>query len=670
MSEEISEAARALIKQEAEILGEVVTSLKEQREHYFERSAIESKRARELTSKIVAARRDEDKAMLASDEAVSHALEQRNRQTLKALEKQIKRPYFGRILLEENAANGSTRQIEYKIGFSANPDCRIIDWRKAPISKLFYEYKEGEEYSEEIQGVERNGKVTLRNTFEIENSALKRISCRLGTFEKRGDDWAKIGGLSPVLEPSSAGRMPEVLALITAEQFQSITSEAKSAVLIQGVAGSGKTTVALHRLAWLLDPDNAGLDAAQCIVIVLTNSLKQYIINTLPQLGLEEVRVKTFSEWSLENIKRILPQYIDENGAIRRPASPTPTSIDRLKRSMAILNTLDERFKRDKLGLGDLVCKLLDDPAELIRNDETKLIDRSLVEAARARSLQNQSEMALDPADEALIIRASQLISGGLSLPDGRFGHYQHIVVDEVQDLSATELAAILPAVKNPSDVTIVGDVSQRIDVHSTFPGWDRLRRFWDEKESVAQYFSLTVSHRSTLQIMKLADYVQRRSTVGTGRQGRVPIWFHAQKEQLGIRSVIQWLSTALERFPSMLTAVLCRTEADAKFAASMLRPTFGEMVRVAGHGDFSFDAGIIVSDIKQVKGLEFYNVLVWNPSEKNYPKDDPISSNLLYVAITRAQENLCLVTWGKPATALPNRNSPLIRPIDVRSEE
>lgn len=169
-----------LITDEVQTLQNVISSLKNQLDNAEQRIRTEAIRARDLTSQIVAATREEDKAMLASDEAVSHGLWEQKREEIELLTKQIQKPYFARIVLnEEDLDSGKEKIIEYKLGFSANTDCRIIDWRKAPISKLYYEYKEGDDYSEEILGRERVGKVVLRNRVDISQGILTGVTNRL-----------------------------------------------------------------------------------------------------------------------------------------------------------------------------------------------------------------------------------------------------------------------------------------------------------------------------------------------------------------------------------------------------------------------------------------------------------------------------------------------------------
>jgi len=254
-----------------------------------------------------------------------------------------------------------------------------------------------------------------------------------------------------------------------------------------------------------------------------------------------------------------------------------------------------------------------------------------------------------------------------------RPGSYRQLVVDEVQEFGSPELAALVSSVDELSGLTIVGDVNQRMSSKS-FPGWEKLRQHWDLSHSMSRFLSLTVSHRSTLEIMNLAQHViEAPSELTAGRRGRPPIWFHARREDHGIPAAIKWLNTAIERYPNSVTAVICRNPAEAKHVLSLLRPTFGAAVRLGDEDAFSFEDGILVSDVASVKGLEFANVLIWNPSTGAYPQGEE-DRNALYVAITRAEENLCIASWGRPTGFLPALNSAkagkLVRVYDLSVED
>jgi DNA helicase-2/ATP-dependent DNA helicase PcrA len=631
----------------------------------------ENQRARALTAQIHETRRAEDKALLASDEAVSHGLKDSKREEIDTLTKQLENPYFARIVLEEDDVKETTRTIEYKLGFSANPELRIIDWRKAPISKLYYEYKEGDSYLEEILGRERSGVVTLRNRIDVERGSLKAVHNRFGTFywNPKSGCWEATSG-NAHRRKSTDSQLPEILSLISAEQFRSITVDADTAILIQGVAGSGKTTVAIHRLAWLLHNENSPLKPDECVFLMLSPALRRYVENSLPSAGIKGIGVRTYHEWVARTLKKLQPST---DFSLDRPLTPPPAAVQRIKRSLAILKALEKHCSatpsREPCTIESLkrdILSVLERPEVLIEADETRLINRETVRDTRDWTSNNFAAGVYDWSDDALLLRAVQMRTSGVINEKGEFGTYGHIIVDEVQDLSPVELSTVIGAVKHHKDLTLVGDTAQNIDQHGSFPGWERLRKHWNFTGEMSQYVSLEVSYRSTQQIMRLANHIQQGTGVKGGRTGRTPIWFKCRNESHGIEYVLKWLSKAVELYPTMVTAVICATPEEAKFAYKMLQPTFGPLVRLGDAYSFSFEEGILVTDVKQVKGLEFFSVLLWNPSNQSYGTNE-YGRNLLYVAVTRAEENLCLVTWGRWAAALPPFGvSKLVRSMDM----
>ena len=656
----------ALLNEESGTLEEVLESLRKQLATARVVFSGEEERTRELTANLVATRRLEDKVQLVSDEAVSHALKTQKGVDIKTLERQIPSPYFARIKLREEV-DGKEREFEYRIGSAANGDCRIVDWRKAPLSKLYYEYREGDEYCEEIQGRERHGTVTMRNRVDIKQCQLKSVECRHGAFNFKDGQW-HCGAAAG--ERKSYGELPGILALISAEQFRSITEDAKSTVLIQGIAGSGKTTVALHRLSWLINEAAREIKPQDALVLCISPVLKRYIINSLPQLDLEGVKVRSYSEWAglqLVSAASLPPTFFNAD-KVNRVVESCPHGIERVKRSLALLRTIEAlaHKARDRgvvMQSTDLLLDALSDHRTLIERDETKLLDRDLIAQTYTRTQELFSQALLDEADEALLLRISQILSVASA------ARLKHLVVDEVQDLAPPQLATLIASVESANALTLVGDVAQQLDRSASFPGWDKLRRYWELKDSIATYVTLSVSHRSSLPIMRLADHVQRRDATQRGRPGRVPIWFKSRDEQLAIGAAIEWLEKAVQRYPTAITAVLCGDMAEAKYVLGLLRPTFGDSARLGDPNNFDFAEGIVVSTVRAVKGLEFCNVLIWNPNSKRYP-DTPLSQNELYVAITRAEENLCIVTWQRPSALLPAFGSILVRGIEVEPEE
>lgn len=660
----LSDESRQSIREEETIFKGVATSLRTQLEDAENKLYEENKRARSLTSQIRETSRAEDKALLASDEAVSHGLKDSKKLEIERLKKQIKHPYFARIKIEEELDNGKLHTIEYKLGFSANIDLRIIDWRKAPISKLYYEYKEGEEFIEEILDRERIGKILLRNRIEVENYNLVGIENRHGSFHWDAEtaSW-KEASRSHRGSAKKSGQLPEVLSLITPEQFRSITVDANSAILIQGIAGSGKTTVALHRIAWLLHEDNSDLKQDGVLCIVRSPVLRSYIENSLPSVGLAGLSIKAYHEWACSQITSN-----SESVRVNRPSQSSPLSIRKTKRSFALLQTI-ENLAPFSLGssnvraeLEALLLDILQRPNLVLEHDSEGHLTPETINQTLEHSRKNFSAGALDWEDDALLLRIRQLSNYTL----GTMRTWDHIMVDEVQDLSPVELATLIGAVKSHKGLTLVGDTSQSLDPSNAFPGWKRLCSQWQFTDDMSQYISLEVSHRSTLPIMRLADYVQGHIGPRSGRAGRTPIWFRCKHEAQGIEYGIKWLNKATKLYPNSLVCVLCPNMREAHTTFRLLEPTFRNTIRLGEPNSFSFDEGIVVTDVAQVKGLEFHSVLLWNPSRVHYPTDT-LGRNSLYVAITRAEENLCIVSWTAPSKALPPfYTSPLIRRQDV----
>lgn len=741
MSTELSSEVQTLITEEEEILKALYDSLHTQLSRVKHRLEIESDRARDLTSQIVAATRAEDKQVLASDEAVSHRLSGMQRDEVRRLEELLQRPYFARIVLEEERQNGNVEKVEYKLGLQSNVECRIVDWRRGPISRLYYEYKEGDEYAEEIQGRERIGRILVRNKVEIRDGELIKISCRHGDFEKKAGEWQPATTYRTRTAQSYA-RLPDVLSLITPEQFRTITEDADTAVIIQGVAGSGKTTVALHRLAWLLHESNSALKPDEVLIVVRSGALRTYIRESLSLLQIAGVSVLSYVEWAARTLKRIesfpdttsLPSTYNHSG---------PPGIVRLKRSLALVQALEEYVQGQRARLKELidrsvpwsllpvsarqeylgavvkdnfpplavlqmllaaiestkrhartaelsvlesvhgqlgrvahrlelyredVLRVLETPDVVLRFDETRLLDHQLLQSSADHLRQSYGAGIFDADDEAIFFRLLQLKNGHVAKTETSNGVYRCLIADEVQDFSPMELATVIGAVDDVSRLTLVGDTAQEVRAESSFPGWEKLRQHWKFRDSLSKHISLTVSHRSTLSIMRLGDYVLGTERTTGGRPGKPPLWFRCLTEDTGVTEAINWLKRVSERYIGGLILVLCRHQPEAREVVGLLEPSFGPTVRLGDSDTFSFDEGILVSDVSQVKGLEFQNVLIWNPSCKNYPLQDH-SRRLLYVAITRAEENLCLVTWGQESKLLPDPGSKVVRCIEEELE-
>lgn len=711
-----------LLNEEEAILQSVLSELKKQTLSGTQRLHVEAAKARDLTARIVSTRRDEDKQLIASDEAVAHRLTGMKRDELESISRLGESPYFARIVLEEEVEGQSPKRIEYKIGRESNIDCRIVDWRKAPISRLYYEYREGDEYCEVIQGRERTGKILLRRRVQIEEGELKHVSCIAGDFVKEGGEWNPAQGRR---KRGPSGRLPDVLSLITKEQFKAITSDADAAVLLEGVAGSGKTTVALHRLSWLLHQKDFDLRKENSIVLAKSRVLIAYIAASLQELGLDGVTVISYDEWLEKRLAPLISPVTFINSA-DEDASP-PLGALRVLRSRALLEAIEqyaasqrervimhlgERFPWNRVenqarrlfesfrSTDDGVLKLIDDLLEFLKSptlldlqehllslkrrltlyledfelvlknasaivsaDETKLLDVETVIAIAAEATNRiKEDRSINELEAPLIYYLAQL-----KLKGSTSGLADSVTVDETQDFSAAELATIINSANGERGLTLAGDAAQAVTAGTSFIGWKKLREHLGAGSS--RYISLTVSHRSTRTIMNLAEFVHGERRAVSGRDGSKPVWYKCFTEDRAMRETIGWLTKAAESDPGAITAVLCRSYSEAAHVHSLLKPAFGPAVHLWNNSSFSFEEGIVVSPVVLTKGLEFPRVLIWNPSASAYPAAEK-ARRVLYVALTRAEDELALVTFDKPSPLLPSPYSKLIDCIEEEADE
>ena len=292
-------------------------------------------------------------------------------------------PYFAHIVLSEN-----NRVRNLLIGnqncFSTHLPCPIVDWKNAPISKIFYRYREGDEYVEDIGEKELEGELIKRRMLLIENGNLMRINWPGGILEDLSSEqggsnnWRLVSQKTPRLESGHGKTLEEIkvtgksslnaggktdlsfsgyrvdkhlrqiTALVDPQQFEIITHSDYGIILIQGGAGSGKTTVALHRLAYLMTKKPQYFKPKTVLPIVFGHALANYMSRVLPALGVKGVVPQTYHKWISGLRQRILPDLPGNY------AENTPMDVIELKRHPLWLKYYLEETKKRTLKFREL----------------------------------------------------------------------------------------------------------------------------------------------------------------------------------------------------------------------------------------------------------------------------------------------------------------------------
>lgn len=235
------------------------------------------------------------------DDVTEQVLESIREQNRSSLQIAAKEPYFARMDFQEDSKDSHAYYIG-KVGVADDEtqETLVVDWR-APVASMFYSFTGGEEeaYYESPDGIVE-GNIELKRNIVIRNQKLQRVvdSYVEGSEDISGSDEFLLYRLSEAKD----NKLRDIVSTIQAKQNDIIRAERTTPLIIQGVAGSGKTTVALHRLAFLLYEYRETIQAERMIIFAPNRMFLDYISGVLPELGVGGIQQYTFTDWVVQKL--------------------------------------------------------------------------------------------------------------------------------------------------------------------------------------------------------------------------------------------------------------------------------------------------------------------------------------------------------------------------------
>lgn len=607
----------------------------------------------------------------------------------KRLTKILAIPYFGRIDFLEKKENSKVMPIYIGIHTFYDPESRatlIHDWR-APVSSMFYDHELGEAGYRSPSG-EIKGVISLKRQYRIRGGKMEFMIESALTVH---DDI-----LQKELSSNADDKMKNIVATIQREQNRIIRNEDIRTLIIQGVAGSGKTSIALHRIAYLLYTFRDSISSKDILIISPNKVFSDYISNVLPELG-EETVPETSMEQILSGVLEHKYKYQTYFGLVNELLEkPSSSLIDRIayKASFGFISELDKfilHIENTYFKAADVkLTKYITIPAPFIEEQYLRFNRYPIRRRFDAMAdymldmLKIQYAFTVTTAGRNLLKKEIRLMFAGNNdiqvykdffkwtnnpgMFKMRKGHtleysdlaplaylhlalegngnqpfrVKHLLIDEMQDYSPIQYKVIQKLF--PCRKTVLGDAGQSVN-----PYGSSTAETIQKSLTASEIMKLCKSYRSTFEITDFAQKIHPNAELEpVAQHGEKPqiLQFGSAVEEL---SGIMGLISTYRKSGYKSLGIICKTEQQARKMADMLK-SYANDISFLSSQSSAFVQGIVITSAHMAKGLEFDEVIIPQTDERNYRSE--IDKSMLYVAVTRAMHRLTLTFHeARPAT-------------------
>ena len=599
------------------------------------------------------------------------------------IDKLILSPYFGRIDFNEAGA-ANTQNIYLGIHAFEDEESKenlIYDWR-APISSMFYDFESGPAHFTAPMGI-IEGDISLKRQYRIVRSEMEYM---IESAMNINDEV-----LQKELSRSSDEKMKNIVATIQKEQNRIIRDENAKVLIIQGSAGSGKTSIALHRVAFLLYRFKQELNSRNILILSPNKVFGSYISNVLPELGEENILEMSFEEMAQELLGKkfkfqTFAQQVadllakDDAAAVER--IHYKATIDFVKELDAFLQRVEaEFFQPQDIDLGQLkisaeqlewlwtglsrlpikqrLQKMATDliaqykrtheqPLEPAVGRELKkriksffpystangLYARFWEDSGKAHLFKKLAKNRLEFCDVFPLLYVKLFFEG----TDMAYKTIKHLLVDEMQDYTPIQYAVISKVFD--CKMTILGDAHQSVNPYSS-SSVEKIQPFFDGATAV----ELCRSYRSTIEITNFARKIhENKKLIPVERHGEEPqlhlCWDEGEQLDTIIALIENWKQSS-----HTTLGIITNSQPEAEVLHAALVDKYPQL-QLLSFESSSFEEGMIITSAHMAKGLEFDQVIVPNVDSTNFRSE--LDNSLLYIACTRAMHKLDLTRIGE----------------------
>ena len=599
-------------------------------------------------------------------------------------------PYFAKVVLQYKPGAAPKELYIGNAGLSDDNYRRlIVDWR-SPVAEVYYNQADGKT-SYEANGRTINVDLKLRRQFDI--TGYKLNACFETTVAIQDEL------LLASLSRQRTSQMQAITTTIQKEQNVVIRHKDVPALLVNGIAGSGKTSVLLQRIAYLFYQKRESLDPRQVFLITPNPVFRNYIDNVLPDMGERNPNILTWNEFAEgaippgRDFKRFDTSFetlqlidkatnslefqdkdfrdIKSQGTILISAQQIAKAAAKFKNAPAgphrITLIREELETRLQSRLGQMASNTAaqDVVSELSYNDQLSIFGEPIAmdteESAKAYTLKfltQQYESSFEAVKNDYWLRIDRIgkrIAGiedlsflewlylkiritGMSNPDAKY-----VMIDEVQDYTTAQLA-ILGRYFRRANFLLLGDENQAIKPGTASFG--EIRQVFEATRGEVSECHLMTSYRSTPAITelfaKLAITADGMQISSVQRADTEPEFHECATESEYIQKLIQ-TARASKEFKGTTAFVALDTETAAR-TAQLLGDDSPTLI---GEGDTLPNSGSILLALPLAKGLEFDHVVIVDANKEDFPETD-LSRRRLYTAISRATSTVSIFSNGE----------------------